>query len=313
MNVGLKSIGVAAAISGAGASAGSAVEPVSMRYASIQVRGVDLFYREAGPQHAPAVLLLHGFGASSHMFRHLMPSLASGYRVVAPDLPGFGMTTAGKNFRYTFDNLADVIEAFTVAKGLDRYAMYVFDYGAPVGWRLAVRNPEKISAIVSQNGNAYEEGLTAAWADPRKAWANPSLENRELLRKFNSPETVKWQYQEGVKDTSVIAPDGYLLASAAIDRIGVEPQIDLMADYGANIRQYAQLHAFFRKHRTPTLAIWGKNDPFFQPAGAEAFRRDNPKAEVKFLDTGHFAIETHGAEIANEMRRFLDQNIGNKP
>lgn len=309
MKVGLTTTGTEAEIVSAGA--GSVAESIAVRYASIKVADVNVFYREAGAEHAPAVLLLHGFGASSHMFRDLIPFLANGYRVIAPDLPGFGMTITGDNFRYTFDKLADVIEAFTVAKRLDRYAMYVFDYGAPVGWRLAVRNPEKISAIVSQNGNAYEEGLTAAWADPRKTWADPSPENRELLRKFNSPETVKWQYMEGVKDTSVIAPEGYLLASAAIDRIGVEPQIDLMADYGSNLKQYVQLHDFFRNFQPPTLAIWGKNDPFFQPAGAEAFKRDNPKAEVKFLDTGHFAIETHGAEIAKEMRRFLDENIGN--
>lgn len=316
MNSALKSIAMAAAIAGAsagaGASAASASAPVEVRYGTVDVNGVNVFYREAGPKSAPAVLLLHGFGASSQMFRTLMPSLANGYRVVAPDLPGFGMTTTGAGFRYNFDSLADVIEAFTVAKGLNRYAIYVFDYGAPVGWRLAVRNPEKITAVVSQNGNAYEEGLTAAWDAPRKAWANPSRENRELLRAFNTPEMVKWQYHEGVRDTAVIAPEGYLLASEAIARIGVEPQIDLMSDYGSNIKQYAQLHAFFRKYQPPTLAIWGKNDPFFQAAGAEAFKRDNPAAEVKFLDTGHFAIETHGAEIAKEMRAFLDKHVAAK-
>jgi pimeloyl-ACP methyl ester carboxylesterase len=315
MNIGLKTIAMAAAFTGASAvaSAVPVATPSDVRYGSVEINGVNVFYREAGPKNAPAVLLLHGFGASSHMFRTLIPSLADGYRVVAPDLPGFGMTTTGAGFRYNFENLTNVIEAFTVAKGLNRYALYVFDYGAPVGWRLAVRNPEKITAVVSQNGNAYEEGLTAAWEAPRKAWANPSRENRELLRIFNSPEMVKWQYHEGVKDASVIAPEGYLLASEAIARIGVEPQIDLMADYGSNIKQYAKLHAFFRKYQPPTLAIWGKNDPFFQPAGAEAFKRDNPKAEIKYLDTGHFAIETHGAEIGKEMRTFLDKHVAVQP
>jgi pimeloyl-ACP methyl ester carboxylesterase len=281
----------------------------AVRHEVIQVNGVKVFYREAGPKDAPAVLLLHGFAASSHMFRDLIPYLATGYRVVAPDLPGFGMTTADKSFRYTFDNLANVIDAFTVAKGMNRYAMYVFDYGAPVGWRLAVRNPEKITAIVSQNGNAYEEGLSAGWAPIRAAWANPTAENREGLRKFNTLEMTKWQYVEGVKDTSRVAPDGYVLAHAATERIGVEVQMDLLMDYGQNIKQYPQVQAFFRRYQPPTLAIWGKNDPFFLPPGAEAFKRDNPKAEVRFLDTGHFAIETHGDEIAQEMRSFLDRHI----
>jgi len=215
-------------------------------------------------------------------------------------------------FDYTFDNVASVIDAFTVAKGLDRYAMYVFDYGAPVGWRLAVANPRKITAIVSQNGNAYEEGLSEGWADMRKAWAAPTAENREALRRFNTPDMIKWQYTEGVRDTSLIAPESYQLASAAIERIGAEPQMDLLLDYGSNLKQYAQLHAFFREYQPPTLAIWGKNDPFFIPAGAEAYKRDNRNAEVRFLDTGHFAIETHGGEIAARMLEFLDRNVQRK-
>lgn len=245
------------------------------------------------------------------MFRELMPVLAQRYRVIAPDLPGFGQTTVkpGVAFDYTFDNVASVIDAFTVEKGLDRYAIYVFDYGAPVGWRLAVANPQKITAVVSQNGNAYEEGLSAGWADMRKAWANPTAENREALRRFNTPDMIQWQYTEGVRDTSLIAPESYQLASAAIARIGDEPQMDLLMDYGSNVRQYPQLHAFFRQYQPPTLAIWGKNDPFFIPAGAEAYKRDNPNAEVHFLDTGHFAIETHGGEIAARMLAFLDRSI----
>ena len=307
----LRPLLMAAAIGPTGAVQAAEQAPV-VRYDTVQVKGVDVFYREAGPKDAPAVLLLHGFGASSHMFRDLIPALATGYRVVAPDLPGFGMTRADASFRYTFDNLADVIDAFTSAKGLERYAIYVFDYGAPVGWRLAVRHPGKITAIVSQNGNAYEEGLSPGWAPMRTAWANPTPENREALRKFNSLDMLKWQYVEGVKDATLIAPEGYLLAHEAIGRIGVEPQMDLLVDYGQNIKQYAQLHDFFRRHQPPTLAIWGRNDPFFLPPGAEAFKRDNPTAEVRFLDTGHFAIETHGPEIARAMRGFLDRHLGAK-
>lgn len=309
----LKPLFMAAAIGSAGAVQAAAQvneKAPAVRYDTVQVKGVDVFYREAGPKDAPAVLLLHGFGASSHMFRDLIPQLASGYRVIAPDLPGFGLTRADKSFKYTFDNLADVIDAFTTARGLQRYAIYVFDYGAPVGWRLAVRHPEKITAIVSQNGNAYEEGLSPGWAPMRAAWADPTPANREALRKFNTLDMLKWQYVEGVKDTSTVAPDGYLLAHEAIERIGVDPQMDLLVDYGQNIKQYGQLHAFFRQHQPPLLAIWGKNDPFFLPPGAEAFKRDNPKAEVRFLDTGHFAIETHGPEIAQAMRSFLDRHLG---
>ncbi len=289
-----------------------AAEPnLQVRYQTAEIQGVSVFYREAGPADAPAVLLLHGFGASSHMFRDLIPTLAQRYRVIAPDLPGFGQTTVkdGITFAYTFDNLASIIDDFTDHKGMDRYAIYVFDYGAPVGWRLAVANPDKITAIVSQNGNAYEEGLSEGWADMRKAWANPTAENREALRRFNTPEMIKWQYTEGVRDTSLIAPESYQLASAAIERIGVDPQMDLLLDYGSNVRQYPQLHAFFRRYQPPTLAIWGENDPFFIPAGAEAYKRDNPNAEVRFLDTGHFAIETHGDEIATQMLAFLDRNV----
>lgn len=292
-------------------TANAADNSAQVHYRTMDIQGVSVFYREAGQSKAPTVLLLHGFGASSYMFRELIPQLAQKYHVIAPDLPGFGQTSVmpGTQFTYTFDTLASVIDAFTVAKGVARYAMYVFDYGAPVGWRLAVKNPHKVTAIVSQNGNAYEEGLSAGWADMRKAWANPTAANREALRRFNTLEMTKWQYTEGVKDTSLIAPETYQLAHAAIERIGVEVQMDLLLDYGQNIKQYAQLHDYFRRYQPPTLAIWGKNDPFFLPAGAEAYKRDNPKAEVRFLDTGHFAIETHGKEIAEEMLEFLNRSI----
>lgn len=282
-----------------------------VHHRTLEVEGVSVFYREAGAPEAPTVLLLHGFGASSYMFRELIPQLAQKYHVIAPDLPGFGQTTvqSGVKFSYTFDNLTSVIDAFTKAKKMDRYAMYVFDYGAPVGWRLAVKNPQKITAIVTQNGNGYEEGLSAGWADMRKAWANPTTENREALRKFNTAEMLKWQYTEGVEDASLIAPETYQLAHAAIERIGEEVQMDLLVDYGQNVKQYNQLHQFFRSHQPPLLAIWGEKDPFFIPAGAKAFKRDNPKAEVQFLNSGHFAIETHGNEIAAAMLEFLDRSI----
>ncbi|MEL1264832.1 alpha/beta hydrolase [Pseudoxanthomonas putridarboris] len=306
-----KKLLLAAAALGSAFTATAADSPVQVHYRTMDIQGVSLFYREAGPSQAPTVLLLHGFAASSHMFRELIPRLAREYHVIAPDLPGFGQTTVmpGVEFDYTFDNVASVIDAFTVAKDVDRYAIYVFDYGAPVGWRLAVKNPQKISAIVSQNGNAYEVGLSEGWADMRKAWNEPTAENREALRRFNTPEMIKWQYTEGVRDASLIAPESYQLASAAIERIGVEAQVDLLLDYGQNIKQYAELHEFFRRYQPPTLAIWGQNDPFFTPAGAEAFKRDNPNAEVRFLDTGHFAIETHGEEIAARMLDFLNRNI----
>lgn len=298
-------------LAAAAPTADAAKNPVQVHYRTAEIQGVNVFYREAGSSDAPTVLLLHGFAASSYMFRDLIPQLAQTYHVIAPDLPGFGQTTVmpGVSFNYSFDNLASVIDAFTVAKGADRYAMYVFDYGAPVGWRLAVKNPQKITAIVSQNGNAYEEGLSAGWADMRKAWAEPTAANREALCRFNTLEMTKWQYTEGVSDTSLIPPEPYQLAYAAIERIGVEVQMDLLLDYGQNIKQYTQLHEFFRRYQPPTLAIWGKNDPFFTPPGAEAFKRDNPKAEVRFLDTGHFAIETHGKEIAAEMLAFLNRSI----
>ncbi|GGY41165.1 alpha/beta fold hydrolase [Pseudoduganella albidiflava] len=280
-----------------------------VHYRTMEVDGVDLFYREAGAPDAPAVLLLHGFGASSYMFRALIPQLAGRYHVIAPDLPGFGQTSVPEGFAWTFDNLAAVIDAFTRARGLERYAIYVFDYGAPVGWRLAVSNPERITAIVSQNGNGYEEGLSKGWAPMRRAWAEPTPANREALRAFNTLDLLRWQYVEGVKDVSLVAPETWQLAHAAIERIGVDAQMDLLVDYGSNIAHYPQLHAFLRRYQPPMLAIWGRNDPFFLPAGAEAFRRDNGKAEVRFVDSGHFAIETHGAEIGAAMLAFLDRSI----
>jgi pimeloyl-ACP methyl ester carboxylesterase len=278
------------------------------KYQTIQVDGINIFYREAGSATSPTVLLLHGFPTSSHMFRNLIPKLADNYHVVAPDLPGFGFSDSPPRdkFKYTFENLARVIGAFTEKLGLKRFAIYIFDYGAPVGLRLALMHPERISAIVSQNGNAYEEGLSEGWNPIQKYWKEPSAANRVALRDFLKPEATKWQYTHGVADASLIAPESYALDSALLARSGNdEIQLDLFLDYASNVALYPKFQAFFRENRPPLLAVWGKNDPFFLPAGAKAFTRDNPKAKVHFFDTGHFALETHATEIAEIMREFL--------
>jgi pimeloyl-ACP methyl ester carboxylesterase len=279
-----------------------------VRYCSADVGAVRMFYREAGDRQNPTLLLLHGFPTSSHMFRNLIPLLADRFHIVAPDLPGFGFTTAPdrSQFTYSFDHLAKVIEAFTDAIGLKRYAIYVFDYGAPVGFRLAMARPERVTAIISQNGNAYEEGLSDGWSPIQKYWKDPTPANREALRAFLSPEATKWQYTHGVVDEKQVAPESYTLDSALLARPGNDDiQLDLFLDYAGNVALYPKFHEYFAKHRPPLLAVWGRNDPFFLPPGAEAFKRDNPNAEVHFFDTGHFALETHAVEIANAMRTFL--------
>lgn len=276
-------------------------------YRNQDVDGLKVFYREAGAVEAPTILLLHGFPTSSHMFRDLIPLLAPHFRVIAPDLPGFGFSDAPSTsrFTYTFDRLADVMERFTETLGLSRYALYIFDYGAPVGLRLAIRHPEQISAIVSQNGNAYEDGLSSGWNPIQKYWADPSPENRTALKAFLAPESTKWQYTHGA-DESRVAPESYALDSALLGRPGNEDvQLDLFLDYASNVKLYPQFQKYFRIHRPSTLAVWGKTDPFFLPAGAEAFKRDNPRAQVEFLDTGHFALETHSAEIGAKIVEFL--------
>jgi len=274
----------------------------------VDVDRLKIFYREAGADTSPALLLLHGFPTSSHMFRDLIPTLADDYHVVAPDLPGFGFSDAPDRaqFKYTFDHITDVIDRFTTVVGLTRYAIYVFDYGAPVGFRLATRHPERITAIVSQNGNAYEEGLSGGWNPIQRYWKEPTAANRMALRSFLTPETTRWQYVHGVQDESMVAPESYTLDSALLARPGNdEIQLDLFLDYAGNVALYPRFHEYFRKHQPPLLAVWGKNDPFFLPAGAEAFKRDIPGAVVRFLDTGHFALETHAAEIAAAIRHFL--------
>jgi len=280
----------------------------AVTYRKVDVDGIGVFYREAGPKDAPTILLLHGFPTAGHMFRDLIPQLSDRFRLIAPDLPGFGnadMPAPGTS-TYTFENIANVIDRFTEVIGLARFAMYVFDYGAPVGFRLAVRHPDRINAIISQNGNAYEEGLSDGWNPIRAYWQEPSLANREALRSFLAPDTTRWQYTQGVPDVTAVSPDGYSLDNFYLARPGAdEVQLDLFGDYKSNVALYPTFQEYFRKHKPPFLAAWGKNDPFFLPAGAEAFKRDIPGAQVHFFDTGHFALETHANEIAALIRDFL--------
>jgi pimeloyl-ACP methyl ester carboxylesterase len=286
----------------------SAVPATSLH--KVEAEGVKVFYRAAGDPSAPVVLLLHGFPTSSFMFRELIPRLADQFRVIAPDLPGFGFTEVPEERKYTysFDALARTMGAFTDALGLDRYAIYVFDYGAPTGLRLAMAHPERVSAIISQNGNAYEAGLGDAWGPIRKYWAEPTAENREVIGKnILTLEGTRWQYTHGVANPESVAPESYTLDAALLERKGnKEIQLDLFLDYASNVKLYPKFQEYFRKSKPPLLAIWGKNDPFFIPAGAKAFQKDLPNAKVQFLDTGHFATETHVVEIAAAMREFLE-------
>ncbi|WAS96799.1 alpha/beta fold hydrolase [Nannocystis punicea] len=280
----------------------------AISYRTVDVDGLKIFYRETGAADAPALLLLHGFPSASHMFRDLMPRLADRFRVVAPDLPGFGQSDmpARGSFTYSFDRIAEVIDRFTEVVGMTRFAVYVFDYGAPTGFRIAAKHPDRITAIISQNGNAYEEGLSDGWNPIRAYWQDPSAANRDALRSLLQPETTVWQYTHGVPDATMISPDGHSLDNYYLARPGAdEIQLDLFGDYKRNIASYAAFQAYFRAHKPPFLAVWGRNDPFFLPAGAEAFRRDIPAARVRLFDTGHFALETHAAEIATEIRGFL--------
>jgi pimeloyl-ACP methyl ester carboxylesterase len=284
-------------------------------YKHAAANGSRIFYREAGQETAPTILLLHGFPTSSHMFRNLIPALADRYHVVAPDLPGFGFSDAPNRnqFRYTFENLTQAIDGFTQSLGLDRFAIYVFDYGAPVGFRLALAHPERITAIISQNGNAYVEGLSQGWNPIQKYWKEPTPENRAALRDFLKPEATKWQYVHGVQDESQVAPESYALDSALLARPGNdEIQLDLFLDYASNVALYPKFQEYLRVKQPSLLAVWGKNDPFFLPLGAEAFKRDNPNAEVRFYDTGHFALETHHQEIAGAIRDFLGRKLASK-
>jgi pimeloyl-ACP methyl ester carboxylesterase len=279
-----------------------------VRFCKVDVDGINIFYRDAGSRSAPAILLLHGFPTAGHMFRDLIPQLADRFRLVAPDLPGFGQSDMPNRatFAYTFHNLASVIDRFTAVIGLGRFAIYVFDYGAPIGFRLATWRPDRITAVISQNGNAYAEGLSDGWTPIRTYWEDPSQANREALRPFLAPETTVWQYTHGVADRAAVSPDGYSLDNFYLMRPGAdEVQLDLLRDYQSNVTLYTSFQAYFRKHRPRVLAAWGRNDPFFLPAGAEAFARDVPNAAVRFFDTGHFALETHAMEIAAAIHDFL--------
>ncbi|HMO16207.1 MAG TPA: alpha/beta hydrolase [Pirellulaceae bacterium] len=284
------------------------VRQVHYRYE--RVGDVKVFYREAGDPSSPTVLLLHGFAASSFMWRDLIVALADQYYVIAPDLPAFGFTQSPRQdqYEYSFANITKTIDQFTTQLNLERYAIAVHDYGAPVGWRLAVAHPEKVSAIISQNGNAYEEGLADGWNSIKKYWQDPSRENRDALGEFPTPASIKWQYVEGVEDPSVVSPDGYTLEGLHISRPGMaDIQLDLLLNYATNVEKYPEFQAYFREHQPPLLAVWGKNDPFFRPAGAEAWKRDIPDAEIHFFDTGHFALETHSEEIVPVVRKFLER------
>ncbi len=274
---------------------------IAIHYRTADVDGFDVFYREAGQPGAPKLLLLHGFPSSGHMFRDLIPLLADRFHIVAPDLPGFGQSAMPSRgaFGYTFDHLAEVIDRFTEVVGFDRFIVYVFDYGAPTGFRIAMKHPERIAGIVSQNGNAYVEGLSEGWNPIQAYWNDPSQKNRDALRAFLAPETTRWQYVHGVPDESLVSPDGIALDNHYLARPGAhEVQLDLFGDYQSNVALYPAFQAYFRTHRPTFLAVWGKHDPFFLPPGAEAFKRDMPDADVRLLDTGHFALETHAAEIA---------------
>jgi pimeloyl-ACP methyl ester carboxylesterase len=279
-----------------------------IRYRAADVDGFRVFYREAGMAGAPKLLLLHGFPSAGHMFRDLIPLLSDRFHIIAPDLPGFGQSDmpSRDTFSYTFEAIANVIDRFTEVVGFEKYAVYVFDYGAPTGFRLAIKHPERITGIISQNGNAYEEGLSDGWNPIRAYWQEASSANREALRAFLKPETTAWQYTHGVPDPTVVSPDGQNLDNFYLARPGAdEVQLDLFGDYKSNVALYPKFQDYFRAEQPPFLAVWGKTDPFFLPAGAEAFKRDMPEATVRFLDTGHFALETHAKEIADGIRDFL--------
>jgi pimeloyl-ACP methyl ester carboxylesterase len=286
--------------------------PTRVTYNIVKVDGVDVFYREAGPKDAPVLLLLHGFPTSSHMFRNLIPQLADKYRVIAPDYPGFGQSAMPERskFSYTFDNYAQVVDKLIRHLGVNRYALYVMDYGAPVGFRLASKNPERVTALIVQNGNAYNEGLEQFW-DPIKAyWRTGGSSEREAIRWLTSIKATKWQYTNGVKDTSLVSPDTWTMDQTLLDRPGnSEIQLDLFYDYRTNIPLYPQWQAYFREHKPATLVVWGKNDAIFVAAGAAPYKRDTSNAEIHLLDTGHFALETHGSDIARLILEFLGRNL----
>ncbi|MBE9583244.1 alpha/beta hydrolase [Mucilaginibacter sp. JRF] len=284
------------------------MENTSIHYRTTKVNGLNIFYREAGKAEAPTILLLHGYPTSSHMFRNLIPILKEKYHVIAPDLPGFGYSDAPdhQSFIYTFDNVAGTVQQFIDQLGLKRFAIYIFDYGAPVGLRIALANPEKITGIISQNGNAYEEGLSHEWNLIQKYWKDPSQVNREALRDFVSEKATWFQYHEGVSDPSLIAPEAYILDQHFLDRPGnIEIQLDLVKDYRTNLALYPKFHEYFKKYQPKALLVWGNKDPYFLPAGACAYQQDLHDTKLKFYDTGHFALETNAKEIGADILEFM--------
>jgi pimeloyl-ACP methyl ester carboxylesterase len=296
------------------ASGDSETTPVTTQtlHRTVEIEGLDIFYREAGSRDNPTVLLLHGFPTSSHMFRNLIPELATQYHVVAPDYPGFGNSSmpAVDTFDYSFDKLADIVEAFTVKLKLDRYSIYLMDYGAPVGFRLATRHPERVEALVIQNGNAYTEGLRDFWKPIKKYWQDKSKANGDALRSLLTVDATKWQYTHGTRNVQTISPDNWTIDQALLDRKGnQEIQLALFYSYGSNPPLYATWQAYLRKHQPPTLIVWGKNDVIFPADGAHPYKRDLKNLEFHLLDTGHFALEEDGRVIAEHMRGFLKRNV----
>lgn len=302
-----------AAESTATKEAANVVSAATVSYRSVKIDGVNVFYREAGPKNGPVLLLLHGFPTSSQMFRNLIPQLAQRYRVIAPDYPGYGQSDMPPmdKFEYSFDNLARVIDKFTVAVGITRFAMYVQDYGAPIGYRIAAAHPERISAIVVQNGNAYDEGIdNEFWVAAKAYWADKTVANGAKLRPLFELPATKWQYSEGVRDLQRISPDAWTVDQAYMDRPGNKDiQLEMFYSYGTNPPLYPAWQAYFRKHQPPMLIVWGKNDKIFPPAGAHPYLRDLPKAELHLLDTGHFALEEDSAKVGQLMRSFLQRNL----
>lgn len=281
-----------------------------IHYNSLRIDDLDIFYREAGPKTAPVILLLHGFPTSSNMFRNLIPRLTGLFRVIAPDYPGFGQSSMPDHgqFAYTFENFANIVETLVERLNLPKYSLYVMDYGAPVGYRVALRHPERIQTLIIQNGNAYDEGLLEFWDPIKKFWADPRPENRQALQFLVGLKATQWQYQNGVADRTLLDPTAWLVDQVGLDRPGnQEIQMDLFYDYRTNVPLYPEFQAFFRKYQPPTLIVWGKNDFIFPPEGAAPYSRDLKNVETHLLDTGHFALETHAEEIADRIEQFFQK------
>lgn len=283
----------------------------TVHYNTMRIGNVDVFYREAGPKSAPVLLLLHGFPTSSNMFRNLIPRLAGTFRVIAPDYPGYGFSGMPdrKDFNYTFENMTNIVERLLEQLGINAYVLYVMDYGAPIGYRLALRHPGRIKGLIVQNGNAYDEGLLKFWDPIKKYWDAPTADNRAALEFLVKPEATKWQYENGVSDASHLDPATWTLDQALMDRPGNgDIQLDMLYDYRTNVPLYPQFQEFFRRYQPPMLIVWGKNDFIFPPEGAAPYKRDLPNVETHLLDTGHFALETHVEEIATRIEEFFEHH-----